>query len=233
MFIPSRAVLTLTMPALFLVACSSSPEGDRAASGTTIAVTATDTDCLIDQATVASGSIEFAVTNSGNEVTEIYVYGQSGDAFTTVISEVENIGPGVTRDMSVDLAAGTYEVACKPGQTGDGIRTSLTVTGDATASTESTGALREIALSIDTEDRLTGVQGQSASSGELIEFEVANTTGSTRIFEVKRPDGTVAGEIEIEPDMTGDLTLDISVAGTWSLIVEGGAVETVADFTVE
>ena len=31
--------------------------------------------------------------------------------------------------MDVDLAAGTYEVACKPGQTGDGIRQKITVTG--------------------------------------------------------------------------------------------------------
>ena len=50
---------------------------------------------------------------------------------TTVVAEVENIGPGTSRDMTADLAPGTYEIACKPGQTGDGIRAQLTVTGGA------------------------------------------------------------------------------------------------------
>lgn len=230
----STVILALAVPALLLAACSaSSDEGSAAAGVKTIVVTATDSACTLDQSTVASGPIEFTVTNSGNEVTEVYVYGQSGDAFTTVISEVENIGPGVARDMSADLAPGTYEIACKPGQTGDGIRTSLTVTGTASATPEvSTGALREIALGIDAADTITGLAGQSASIDEQIAFEVTNSAVGQRIFEVKRPDGSVAGEIEIESGKTGDLTLDLAVAGTWSLIVEGGTTETEADFLV-
>ncbi len=45
----------------------------------------------------------FEVTNKGSKVTEVYVYGEQGGEFTKVISEVENIGPGTSRDMSVDL----------------------------------------------------------------------------------------------------------------------------------
>jgi iron uptake system component EfeO len=44
-----------------------------------------------------------------------------------VMTEKENIGPGTSATVAVDLAAGAYEVACKPGMTGDGIRTALTV----------------------------------------------------------------------------------------------------------
>lgn len=230
----SSAILVIAVPALLLAACSSSgDEGSVPAAVTTIAVAATDTECTLDQETVASGPIEFTVTNSGNEVTEVYVYGQSGDAFTTVISEVDNIGPGVSRDMSADLAPGTYEIACKPGQTGDGIRTPLTVTGDASANPAvSSEPLREIALGIDDADTLTGFEDQSAGIDERIEFEVTNSATGQRIFEVKRPDGSVAGEIEIDSGKTGDLTLDLTVAGTWSLIVEGGTTETAADFPV-
>ena len=39
------------------------------------------------------------------------------------MGEVENIGPGLTRELIVELAEpGTYVTACKPGMNGDGIR---------------------------------------------------------------------------------------------------------------
>ncbi len=47
------------------------------------------------------------------------------------MGEVENIGPGLSRNLVVDLPKGTYEGACKPGMVGDGIRETLTVTGEA------------------------------------------------------------------------------------------------------
>ncbi len=230
----STAILALAAPALLLAACSSSSEESSApAAATTIAVTAGDTECVVSSASVASGPIEFAVTNSGSQVTEVYVYGKAGDAFTTVVSEVENIGPGVQRDMSAELAPGTYEIACKPGQTGDGIRTVLTVTGAASQNpAATTAAIRAIELGINEADTLTGLKGQSAKVDEKIEFEVTNSAAAERVFEVKRPDGSVAGEIAIESGKSGDLTLDIDAPGTWSLIVEGGATETTADFSV-
>jgi iron uptake system component EfeO len=49
------------------------------------------------------------------------------------MGEVENIGPGVSRELHVELSAGKYQTACKPGMSGQGIRGAFTVTGDATA----------------------------------------------------------------------------------------------------
>jgi len=105
--------------------------GDESAggSGTEVSVTASDAACELDDTDLPAGDITFAVTNTGDKVTEVYVYGEDDGAFTKVVSEVENIGPGTGRDMDVDLAAGTYEIACKPGQQGDGIRAKVTVTG--------------------------------------------------------------------------------------------------------
>jgi iron uptake system component EfeO len=103
-------------------------------SGDAIAVDAGETTCEVAEATLPAGRHTFAVSNSASQVTEVYVYA-SGDR---VVGEVENIGPGTKRDLTVDLPAGEYEVACKPGMAGDGIRTPLTVT-DATASTQSPG----------------------------------------------------------------------------------------------
>jgi iron uptake system component EfeO len=100
-----------------LAACS----GDT--SGATVKVTASDDACELDSTDLVAGRTTFRVTNAGSKVTEVYVYGP-GDR---IVTERENIGPGTSADFSVDLAAGSYEVACKPGQTGDGIRQAITV----------------------------------------------------------------------------------------------------------
>ena len=110
-------------PCLLTAGCAADAEAENAVK---VAVTATDDRCELDRADLPGGSTTFVVTNRGCKVTEIYVYGQDGDAFTKVISEVENIGPGTSRDLTVTLGGGTYEVACKPGQQGDGIRTKIT-----------------------------------------------------------------------------------------------------------
>ena len=39
-----------------------------------------------------------------------------------MMGEVENITPGLSRELRVELPAGTYQTACKPGMIGDGIR---------------------------------------------------------------------------------------------------------------
>ena len=63
------------------------------------------------------------MTNEGDQVTEVYVYGD-GDS---IVAEKEDITPGSSVDFTAELEAGSYQVACKPGQTGDGIRADLTV----------------------------------------------------------------------------------------------------------
>ena len=223
----ARAV-GLAIFAVALTACGSAGEGS--AGATKIAVNASDSACVLDVTEVESGAVVFNVTNTGAEITEVYIYSESDGVFNTVVAEVENIGPGTSRDMDAQLAAGTYEVACKPGQTGDGIRTKLTVEGDEAAST--TVAAREVELSIDSADALAGIDAIGASSGERIEFKVTNDATAKRVFEVKRPDGSVAGEIEIAPAAEGELYVDLTVAGDWSLIVEGGPEETTATLSV-
>jgi iron uptake system component EfeO len=102
-----------------LAACSS----DQVTAGS-IAVTSTATECRVAQTTMAAGRHSFEVQNTGSDVTEVYVYGP-GDK---VVAEKENIGPSTKATFSATLAPGRYEVACKPGQTGSGIRQTITVT---------------------------------------------------------------------------------------------------------
>lgn len=107
---------------LVLVAC------EAKSSGEAIAVTANDDSCELGSDEAATGVVSFAITNNGDKVTEFYVYGQNN----RVLGEVENIGPGLRGTMTVDITEpGTYEVACKPGMVGTGIRQELTVTGEA------------------------------------------------------------------------------------------------------
>jgi iron uptake system component EfeO len=233
---PLPLLSTIVIASAVLTGCGgSSAGGGSDSAGQAIAVTATDVDCTLDVSTVASGPTTFNVSNTGSEVTEVYVYAKSDEGqFSTIVAEVENIGPGTSRDMSADLGGGTYEVACKPGQTGDGIRTTLTVEGEATAGSPSaseSASAREIELSI-TDQGLSGPSGLSGTTGERIEFAVVNNAADGRVFEVKRPDGSVAGETEIAAGTEGELYVDLADAGDWLLIVEGGDKPTESAFTV-
>ncbi|NAS27344.1 peptidase M75 [Herbidospora sp. NEAU-GS84] len=112
-----------------LTACSAEDPGAAPAAGAApgkVTVTASDTACEVGVTELAAGTSTFAITNGGSKVTEFYVYAP-GDR---VMAEVENIVPGLTRELIAELPAGTYETACKPGMVGKGIRNALTVTGE-------------------------------------------------------------------------------------------------------
>jgi iron uptake system component EfeO len=94
-----------------------------------IAVSANDTTCTVAAGTLPAGTHVFRVVNGGAKITEFYVYGP-GDR---IVGEVENIAPGLSRDLRVSLAAGEYQTSCRPGMTGAGIRKTLTITGTAAA----------------------------------------------------------------------------------------------------
>ncbi len=125
------------LPALALTALTAACGGGGTGGTTTgadgsITVTAKDDSCDVGENELAAGRYSFEVTNSGSKVTEFYVYAE-GDR---VMAEVENIAPGLSRDLLVELPAGEYEATCKPGMVGDGIRSTLTVTGKAASLSE-------------------------------------------------------------------------------------------------
>ncbi|MEV4172301.1 iron uptake system protein EfeO [Nonomuraea sp. NPDC049709] len=126
-----RTVISLSAGALALAAlaaCGSggTPAPSGSAAPGKVAVAANDTECKVAATEVAAGTTTFAITNGGTKVTEFYVYAP-GDR---VMAEVENIVPGLTRELIAELPAGAYETACKPGMVGKGIRNALKVTGE-------------------------------------------------------------------------------------------------------
>jgi iron uptake system component EfeO len=122
----ATAVATLT-------GCGGDSGGDSGGSGPNAAevvrVRATDSACEVARTELTAGRQTFSATNAGAKAMELYVYAPGG----RVVSELHNVDPGDTEDLTVELTAGRYEVACKPGKKGDGIRQKVTVTGSAAA----------------------------------------------------------------------------------------------------
>ena len=144
----------LSVGALALTGCtpntqasssSSSSASGAAASDGVINVTASDTACKLSVTTAKAGKVTFKVKNEGTKVNEFYVLGSDG---LRIISEVENIGPNLSRDLTVELSEGSYKTACKPGMVGDGITGDFTVTKNENAGTISADeqALRDTAV---------------------------------------------------------------------------------------
>jgi len=106
-------------------ACTDNSSGSGAGAGAKVEVSSTDDACTLSATTAASGSLVFSVTNDGAKATEFYLLGSNG---TDVVGEVENIGPGVTRKLTVEAKKGTYTTMCKPGMVGKGIRAPFKVT---------------------------------------------------------------------------------------------------------
>ncbi|SEP83701.1 iron uptake system protein EfeO [Microlunatus flavus] len=105
-----------------------------------LTVSASDTDCAVSGTQAPSGKLTFTVTNSGSKINEFYLL--AGDGLR-IVGEVENIGPGITRDLVLTAPAGSYFTACKPGMVGDGIRAPFTVaeSGQAGATDANDGEL--------------------------------------------------------------------------------------------
>lgn len=97
-----------------------------------ISVSASDGDCKISAAKANAGNLTFKIQNEGSQVTEFYIL-ESDE--TTVVSEAENIGPGLSRDLVVSLSEGDYFLACIPGMQGDGYRVEFSVTGEQAGAT--------------------------------------------------------------------------------------------------
>ena len=104
--------------------------GSTGGSGQALTVDSSADACTVSAAEAPSGNLSFTVTNSGDQVTEFYLLASDG---LRIVGEVENIGPGLSRDLVVQLAPGDYLTTCKPGMVGDGIdKTAFTVTDSGT-----------------------------------------------------------------------------------------------------
>ena len=118
----SPVILASLALALPLAGCVENSSGDG------IDVQAKEDTCTVATNSVESGTRTFSITNEGERVTEFYVLADDG---LRVIAERENITPGSTADLTVQLEPGTYYTACKPGLRGPNVgQAEFTVTGE-------------------------------------------------------------------------------------------------------
>jgi iron uptake system component EfeO len=178
----TRVLVAAALLPIALASCTAKSTPETTADGD-IAVTATDDSCELSTTTAGTGQSTFQVTNNGSKTTEFYVYG-AGDR---VMGEVENIGPGVSRQLIVSLPeAATYQTACKPGMVGDGIRADFVVSGDSVASDESgrlvdaaDGYKRYVLSQITALQETTGTFATSIKDGNVeaakVQYPIART----------------------------------------------------------
>ena len=133
------AALTLPLLAACVANTPTVTATDAAGGGGPITVSSSADACDVSTTSAPSGTLTFTVTNTGDDVTEFYLLGEDG---LRVVSEVENIGPGISRDLVVQARPGDYVTACKPGMVGEGIRAAFTVT-DSGADAGPTGDVAE------------------------------------------------------------------------------------------
>ncbi|MDQ0796692.1 iron uptake system protein EfeO [Streptomyces sp. B1I3] len=116
-----------TLAALTAVTGCAEKSDDKADGA--VRVVAKDDACEVSETKLPAGHLELAVENKGSKVTEVYVLFPDD----RIVTERENIGPGTKAKITAEIKAGTYEIACKPGMKGNGIRQTVEVTGGTAA----------------------------------------------------------------------------------------------------
>ncbi|MGW5254325.1 iron uptake system protein EfeO [Streptomyces sp. NPDC004012] len=123
------SVVTAVATAAALTAVTACTAKSDAKDGDAIQVTAADSTCDTSVASVPAGQVTLKVENKGSKATEVEILFPDD----RIVSEKENIGPGTKYTLTAEVKAGSYEIACRPGMKGHGVRQKLTVTGGSAA----------------------------------------------------------------------------------------------------
>ncbi|MEU4032908.1 iron uptake system protein EfeO [Streptomyces collinus] len=120
-----RLTVTAATAVAALTALSACTAKSDAADGDAIRVTAADAKCETSAKSVPAGQVTLKIENKGSKATEVEILFPDD----RIVSEKENIGPGTKYTLTAEVKAGSYEIACRPGMKGHGVRQKLTVTG--------------------------------------------------------------------------------------------------------
>ncbi|MGV9562953.1 iron uptake system protein EfeO [Streptomyces sp. NPDC003480] len=122
-------VVTAVATAAALTAVTACTAKSDAKDGDVIQVTAADSTCDTSAGSVPAGQVTLKIENKGSKATEVEIVFPDD----RIVSEKENIGPGTKYTLTAEIKAGSYEIACRPGMQGHGVRQKLTVTGGTVA----------------------------------------------------------------------------------------------------
>ena len=119
------SVVTAVATAAALTAVTGCTEKSKGDGDAAIKVTAADSKCDTSTKSVPAGQVTLSIENKGSKATEVEILFPDD----RIVSEKENIGPGTKYTLTAEVKAGSYEIACRPGMKGHGVRQKLTVTG--------------------------------------------------------------------------------------------------------
>ncbi|MEV8539459.1 iron uptake system protein EfeO [Streptomyces sp. NPDC051572] len=122
-------VATAVAAAAALTAVTACTAKSDAKDGDAIQVTAADSKCTTSATSIPAGQVTLKIENTGSKATEVEILFPDD----RIVSEKENIGPGTKYTLTAEVKAGSYEIACRPGMKGHGVRQKLTVTGGSVA----------------------------------------------------------------------------------------------------
>ncbi|MFJ4003339.1 iron uptake system protein EfeO [Streptomyces sp. NPDC090023] len=120
-----RPIAIAATAAAALTALSACTAKSDAKDGDAIQVTAADARCDTSAKSVPAGQVTLKIENKGSRATEVEIVFPDD----RIVSEKENIGPGTKYTLTAEVKAGSYEIACRPGMKGHGVRQKLDVTG--------------------------------------------------------------------------------------------------------
>ena len=125
----AAALVASSAMAVMRVACSSTsatPPPASGAGGTGPVVNVQAADFRFDPSTISvkAGKVTFHVKNIGSAEHEFEIIKDN-----QAVDEIEGLVPGLEKDLTVDLPAGTYSIECRlPGHLEQGMKGTLTVT---------------------------------------------------------------------------------------------------------
>ncbi|MFD7996020.1 iron uptake system protein EfeO [Streptomyces mexicanus] len=120
-----RLSVAAAVTAAALASATACTAKSDAADSDAIQVTAADSSCETSADSVPAGQVTLKIENKGSKATEVEILFPDD----RIVSEKENIGPGTKYTLTAEVKAGSYEIACRPGMKGHGVRQKLTVTG--------------------------------------------------------------------------------------------------------
>ncbi|MEU5374646.1 iron uptake system protein EfeO [Streptomyces sp. NPDC005968] len=124
-----RLTVTAAATVAALTAITACTAKSDATDGDAIQVTAADSKCDTSAKSTPAGQVTLQIENKGSRATEVEILFPDD----RIVSEKENIGPGTKYTLTAEVKAGSYEIACRPGMKGHGVRQKLTVTGGSAA----------------------------------------------------------------------------------------------------